>query len=202
MKSNENNSPEYHHNLAVGFAKKPDYVNTSLELAESIKLFSSPFSRIKEVENLRDVQRTLGIQHSSLEKSYSVGLLAVSKEMFACMGMITFWTISLYYYFQFSKRRYYKILPVLGFTTLIGMVTILGLIKTFGTLGVLSAAQDVPVYSSSEMKEKIVSLPPGTVVRVRKTRQESHQILDPIYGWIKTSECQLTGLPALADFPS
>lgn len=188
-------SSEAHHNLAASYAREGDLVSAAKELVESTDSLRLPFSRLKELGFLKEVQRQLGIQHSPLESIYSLFLLGISRELLVLLAMIALWSLVGFHYFRLTRRKTYKFLPVIFFATfaIIGMILLQ--LKQYGSLGLLTASNEVKIYAGSNLDGEIISLPPGTLVRVRRTKDSAYQILEPIYGWVKSEECQLLNLP-------
>ena len=189
-------SPEVHHNLAVAYAEKGDYLNSSKELLEATRLSILPNRRLEELEHLRDVQRHLGISQSTLERTSALILLAISREIILFLLLTSIWLFILFYYFRITHRKGYAFLPISGVAILIVFLSILLSSRIFGTMGVLDGTDEISVYADTKLNEKIITLPPGTLVRIRRNKSGIRQILEPVYGWVKTEDCLTTPLPA------
>lgn len=188
-------SPEAHYNLAIahwGTGRKGQAIYQWLESAQYHR---NPVQKWKHFSLLKDTQTQLGVQNNTLENFFVLLPFLIHKDFILLLFSLGLWCGALYLLFLPLIRRRYQFLTQAYFLPcfLIGLGSIcLGIGYFSIQLGVLESGDtQVSVYRRPQISKatELIALPPGTLVKLANIKGDFVQVLEPISGWVLSSQC-------------
>lgn len=178
-------SAEAHYNLAVANWKVGNAEMAVSEMLNSARLRNFPWQIWNDFETIAAMQKDLGIPDNvALRVSSRFSALTQSNEILI-LTLAGFWFFCAFVLLRGVK----KLAPMAPLFLCVGIfffsVGIVALInvKLAGHLGVLRGNGTVPLVKSPDQPDKIIELPPGTLVVLDEKREGYFKVRAPVPGW-------------------
>lgn len=194
-------SPEAYYNLALAEWSLNDSGKAIQNFLSSSLLISSPLQNMRNLALLTELEKQIGIKESAVNTWAFRAMVLLNENFSLLLFSIGFWSFVGLCFWRWIRRegnltlvwtKVGLIFPLICF-----LISGSGyLTRRFGAdFAVLAEKEQIAVFQQSDAQNKLVDLPPGTIVQLGKKETAYQQIVEPITGWISIEDFRQIRFP-------